>query len=259
MIDSIINNQWLLLFVVTVLLLGMAEVGHRVGLRLHRAKDEARRSLIGGVQGAVLGLLALLLGFTFAMAVNRYDTRRNLVVKEANAIGTAWLRAGLLPEAHRAPVKDLLRRYLDVRLKYEALSRDPGRLAEGLRISAELQNELWQHAEAAATTPTPITVTFITALNEVIDTDAERIAAARNQIPTGVWVLVVIVAGFGCFTTSYGSGAHGARSIFTNLSLPIMITIVITLIFDLTHSRQGVIGISQQSLIDLQTSIQSKP
>jgi hypothetical protein len=104
-----------------------------------------------------------------------------------------------------------------------------------------------------------VTATFTTALNEVIDTDAERIAAGRNQIPTGVWVLLIIVAGFGCFTTSYGSGAHGARSSFTNFFLPVLITIVITLIFDLTHSRQGVIGISQQPLIDLQASIQPKP
>ncbi len=259
MIDSVLNDQWLLLLVCAVLLLGLAEAGYRAGLRLNQATDHALRSQIGGVQAAVLGLLALLLGFTFSMAVNRYDTRRNLVLKEANAIGTTWLRAGLLPEAQSAPVKVLLRRYVDVRLKYEAVSRDPGQLAEGLRRSAELQKELWQHAEAAAATPTPVVATFITALNEVIDTDAERIAAARNRIPTGVWVLLIIVAGFGCFTTGYGSGAHGARSLFTTLFLPILITIVITLIFDLTHTRQGLIGISQQPLIDLQGSIQPKP
>ena len=97
-----------------------------------------------------------------------------------------------------------------------------------------------------------------TALNEVIDTDAERVAAARNQIPSGVWVLLLIVAGFGCFTTSYGSGAQGARSLFTNFCLPALIAVVILLIFDLTHSQQGFIGISQQPLIDLLNSIQPK-
>lgn len=259
MIDAILTNELLLTLVVGTLLLGMAELGHRTGLGLYQTKDEARRSLVGGVQAAVLGLLALLLGFTFSMAVNRYETRRDLVLKEANAIGTSWLRAGLLPEPHRAPVKELLRRYVDVRLKYATVGRDSRELGEGLRLSAELQDELWRHAEASAATPTPIIATFITALNDVIDIHSERIAAARNQIPSGVWVLLVIVAAFGCFTTSYGSGAHGARSIFTNLFLPILITIVITLIFDLTHSNQGVIGISQQPLIDLQTAIQPKP
>lgn len=259
MLDNIIHNQWGLLLVVSVLLFGLAEAGYRIGLRLHAAKDEARRSQVGGVQGAVLGLLALLLGFTFSMAVDRYETRRDLVLKEANAIGTTWLRAGLLPEAHRAPVKDLLRRYVDLRLKYQALSSDPAMLAEGLRLSAQLQSEVWQHAEAAATNaPTPVTATFISSLNEVIDTDAERIAAARNRIPSGVWVLLVIVAGFGCFTSSYGSGAQGARSAFTNLFLPVLITVVIMLVFDLSHSRQGFILISQQPLIDLQHSMQPK-
>jgi len=248
-----------MLGVVAVLLLGLAEAGYRVGLRLHATKDDARRSQIGGVQGAVLGLLGLLLGFTFAMGVSRYDARRTLVLKEANSIGTAWLRAGLLPEKHRAPAKELLYRYADARLKYAALARDPAKVIEGLRLSSELQSQLWQQAEAAAAeAPTPLAVSFITALNEVIDTDAERIAAARNQIPTGVWVLLLVVAGFGCFTTSYGSGAQGARSIFTNLCLPLLITVVIMLIFDLTHSQQGFIGISQQPLIDLLNSIQPK-
>ncbi len=259
MIERILSDQWTLLIFVTALLLGVAEAGYRGGLRLYKAGDEARRSQIEGVQGAVLGLMGLLLGFTFAMAVERFDTRRDLVLKEANAVGTTWLRAGLLPEAHRAPVKELLRRYVEVRLKYEALIRDRAKLAEGLRLGAELQGELWRHAEAAATeSPSFLIVSFITSLNEVIDTDAERIAAGRNQVPGGVWVLLVLVAAFGCFTGSYGSGAHGARSPFTNLFLPVLIAVVIALIFDLTHSRQGVIGISQQPLIDLLNSIQPK-
>jgi hypothetical protein len=113
-LDPIFNNEWLFLLTVIVIVLAAAEVGVRIGLTLHRSRDEARRSQIGGVQSAVLGLLGLLLGFTFAMGVNRYDARRNLVLKEANAVGSAWLRAGLLPEAHSAPVKSLLARYVDV-------------------------------------------------------------------------------------------------------------------------------------------------
>jgi hypothetical protein len=255
-----LNNQWVLFSILTLLLLALAEAGYRAGLRLHTTQDGPRRSQIEGVRTAVLGLLALLIGFTFAMGVSRYETRRDLVVKEANAIGTTWLRAGLLPEARRAPVKELLGRYVDVRLKYEALGRDPAILAEGLRLSAEIHDQLWQHAEAAtAEAPTLVTVTFITSLNQLIDVGGERIAAKRNQIPTGVWGLLVLVAGFGCFTTGYGSGSQGARSGFTNLLLPVLITVVIMLIFDLTHSRQGLIGVSQQPLIDLQESFKPKP
>lgn len=254
--NPLFDNQWTFLLTVAFLLLSGAELGFRVGLRLHATRDEARRSQIGGVQAAVLGLLGLLLGFTFAMAVSRYDMRRQLVLKEANSIGTAWLRAGLLPDIQCAAVKDLLSRYVAARLKYEPLIRDPVQLAEGLRLCAELQMQLWQRTEAvAAERPTPITALFISAINDVIDADTERIAAARNRIPSGVWTLLIIVAAGGCFTTGYGSGAQGARSKFTNIFLPALITVVVFAVFDLTHSHQGIIGVSQQPLVDLQRAM----
>jgi hypothetical protein len=89
----------------SVLLIGVAEIAFRFGLRLHRQKDEARKEQIGAIQGAMLGMVGLMLGFTFAMGLTHYDTRRNLVVREANAVGTTYLRASLLPEAHRRPVQ----------------------------------------------------------------------------------------------------------------------------------------------------------
>jgi hypothetical protein len=115
LLGSVFQAQWVVFVLPAVLLVGFAELGFRLGLRLYLAKDAARKAEIGGIQGALLGLLGLLLGFTFAMAVGRYQARRDLVVKEANAIGTTFLRASLLPEAHRAPVEDLLRRYVEAR------------------------------------------------------------------------------------------------------------------------------------------------
>ena len=179
-----------------------------------------------------------------------------MVLQEANTIGTTWLRAGLLPESHQAPVKELLRRYVDVRLKFRELSNDPARLAEGVRESAEIQKAAWAHAQAAAKeSPTPVVVAFIAALNDLIDTDAERQEAGRNHIPETVWVLVVFVAAFGCFTSAYGSGAHGARSSFTSFFLPLLLAIVIGLIFDIDHSMQGVIGVSQAPMLELKENI----
>ncbi len=261
MIDDILARifaqQWVVFLLTAALLLALTEAGFRLGLRLHAAGDKARKGPIGGIQGAVLGMLGLLLAFTFAMAVNRYDTRRGLVLQEANAVGTTYLRASLLPEAHQAPVKDLLRRYVDLRLKHWLLADDPAKLAEGMRLSADIQVELWKHAtEAAKEAPNNITGTFIQSLNETIDTDAERIAAGRAHIPGGVWLLLIMVAAFSCVTTGYGVGAEGARATLGSVFLPLLITVVIVLIFDLSHPRQGLIGISQQPLIDLQQSIQ---
>jgi hypothetical protein len=253
------GNEWAFAILVAAVLLGLSEAGFRIGLRLYQAHDEARRSQISAVQGAVLGLLALLLGFTFSMAVNRFELRRDMVLKEANTVGTTWLRAGLLPEAHRGPVRDLLRRFVDVRIDFQRVSYDPAWLAEGLRQSAKLEDELWQHAEAAAKeAPTPITAAFILTLNEMIDTDTERVTAHRNTIPEAVWALLVFVAASGCLTSAYGSGAQAARSGFTSIFLPLLITVVIVLVYDLMNTHQGVVTISQQPMLDLQQSIRAQ-
>jgi len=255
----IFGSQLAVFLVVLALMLAFAEIGYRLGLHLHETKDTARKGQIGGIQGAVLGLLGLLLGFTFAMAVERFDTRRGLVVHEANAVGTTYLRASLLPDAHQAPVKDLLRRYVDVRLKYWPMVDDPAMFLEGKRLIGDLQAGLWKHAtEAAKEAPNDITATFIESLNETIDTDAKRVAALRAGIPTGVWLLLAIIAAFGCATTSYGGGADGARSKLGSLFLPLLITVVIVLIFDISHSRVGLIQIGQEALVDLQQSMQTR-
>lgn len=255
----IFDNEFAVFILIVALMLAFAEVGFRLGLPLHRKNDAARKVQIGGIQGAVLGLLGLLLGFTFAMAVARFDTRRGLIVKEASSITTTYLRASLLPESHQEPVRDLLRRYVEVRLKYWPLVDDPTQRAEGRRLIGDLQTELWKHATAAAKeAPTEITGMFISSANETIDADTERIAAMRASIPQGVWILLIIVAASGCFTTTYRSGAEGVRSKLGTVFLPVVISVVIVLIFDISHARIGLIQIQQDPLIDLLQSMQSK-
>jgi len=180
---------------------------------------------------------------------------RELVVKQANAIGTTFLRAALLPEAHGAPVEDLLRRYVALLLKYQPLSKDPVLLAEGLRLLEGIRAELWAQAVAASkASPTPSVATFITTLNETIDTEAERVAAMRNRVPGSVWLLH-IVASLGCLTSSYSTGAQGARFPFSSILLPLLIAVVITLIADIASPYRGSITVSQQPLVDLQQPI----
>lgn len=257
-LTTLLSDIRVFVALVALVLLGFAEIGYRLGLRLFVSRDEARREQIPGLQGAILGLTGLLLGFTFSMAVNRYEARREMVLEEANAVGTTWLRASLLPEAHRAPVKELLRRFVDVRLEYQKTSDDPARLAEGLRLGGEIEAQLWQHAEAAAqAAPTPITATFIVALNQMIDTDAARLDAGRNNIPTAVWLLLIIVTASGCLTSSYHSGAEGVRSYFTAIFLPLLMSTVIFMIFDLRRQHQGMVSVSQQPLLDLRQTMEA--
>jgi len=245
--------------IVTVVLLAASEAGYRLGRGLYLANDEARRSQIGGMQAAVLGMLGLLMGFTFSMGVERFDARRELVVIEANAIGTTWLRAGLLPAAREQPVKELLQQYLDLRVAY-ALERwrEPELLRQARDRSAAMQSMLWRQAEAAAAeSPDDITATFIEALNQTIDVDAERVAAGENRIPAGVWLILLVVAAVGCWLSGYGAGAQGVHSFLTGIVLPMLLSLVILLIFDLTNERRGFIGVSHQPLIDLQQNLRS--
>lgn len=262
MIDSILTqiftSQWRVIIMVALVLLAAAELGFRLGFRLHRAKDEARKGQIGATQGAMLGLLGLLLGFTFAMSVGRYETRRSLVLQEANAIGTTYLRAALLPEAHQKTVEDALRKYVDVRLAFYNAGEDKAKQAAAGQAAAQLQRALWQQAVAAGKeSPTPLITSFISALNDTIDLDATRLNALRTHVPGAVWLLVLSVAACGCAASGYGAGASGARSAFPNIILPLLVAVAITLIADLDRPRGGLIGINQQPMLDLKRSLQS--
>ena len=251
-LNLVFASLWLAVATVAVWLLAATEVGVQLGLRLHRAHDEPRIRQIGAIQGAILGLLALLLGFTFAMAAERYDTRRGLVLDEANALGTTYLRAGLLPDAQGTVVRDLLPRYLTARLEFYDAGEDEVRLAAAEQDAARLQAELWALAERAGrAAPSPIVAAFVVSLNESIDLAAARGHAARTRVPQAVWLLLLVVAAGGCFSTGYAAGASGVRAWVSSLALPLLLAVVMTLIADLDRPRGGLIRISQQPMLDL--------
>jgi len=261
MLDTILRDifaqQWLTFVVVSVLLLGAAESGYRFGLLLYRANDIARIGQISGTQNAMLGLLSLLIGFTFVMAEGRYETRRGLVVQEANAIGTTYLRASLLPEPHKQEVENLLRRYVDLRLDFYNAGEDKVKLAAAEQAATQIHRKLWTQAVAAGQSiPSPIVATFITSLNETIDLDATRQNALHARVPVAVWLLVLAVAICGCFVTGLGAGASNERSAFANGLLPLLITVAVMLIADLDRPRGGLIRIDQGPLLNLKQSLQ---
>lgn len=257
LLRSIFTSQWLVIIIVSALLLLAAESGFRIGLSLHHRKDEARKGQVGGVQGAILGLLGLLLGFTFAMAVGRYDARRSLVLTEANAIGTAYLRASLLPPAQQAPVEELLRKYVDARLGFYDAGENREKLAAAEQATAVIQRELWTHAVAAAKAePTATVVSFINSLNDTLDCNASRLNALRTHVPGAVWMLVLAISICGCCVSGYAAGSSGARNGFSSFVLPLTIAVAITLIADLDRPRGGMIEISQQPMRDVRESLE---
>jgi hypothetical protein len=256
LLAGVFLSQWIVAAIVSALLLAVTEIGFVFGRRLHRAGDDGRKGQIGGIQGAILGLLALLLGFTFAMSVGRYETRRDLVLQEANSIGTTFLRASFLPDQHRQAVEELLRKYVDARLRFYDVGADKSGIGNAEQTTAAIQRDLWAHTVAASkSAPTPLTVAFVSSLNETIDLDAKRLAATRNHVPGAVWMLLVVVASCGCCATGYAAGCSGKRTGFGNLLLPLLIAVVIFIIADLDRPRAGLIRINQQPLVDLRTSL----
>lgn len=260
-LSAIFSKTWHVTVFIPAVLLLFSEVGYLLGHKRHtHQRDEKDKSHVSEVQSAILGLMGLLLGFSFAMGVSRYDARRSLVVQESNSIGTTWLRAHFLPPEHRDPIKRMLREYVDVRIRLQGSFGDDTQGAAEIQRSAELETALWAHTtEVAIKAPHAITNGFVFTMNEMIDTDAERLAALRNRIPGGVWLLLVIVAAFGCFTTGYSSGFRGSRSAFTSLAFPILVTVVMLLIYDLMHPHEGLVGISLQSLMDLRSMMDASP
>jgi hypothetical protein len=240
-------------FVATVaLVLGAVEVGYRLGsLRAAAAKHE-KEAPVGAMVGATLGLLAFLLAFTFGFGANLYQEKRAVLLEEANAIGTAYLRADFLPDAESA--RRLFREYVDVRLD----AAQSGQVDTSIDRSGQIQTELWALASASARdSPTSLPVAlFVEALNDVIDVHAKRITIAlRTRVPPAIWASLYTIAFFAFGTMGYHSGLAAANRSFAVVAVALIFSAVIWLIKDLDTAQEGALRVSQQAMVDLRDSM----
>jgi ribosomal protein S19 len=261
MLDQIFGrlflSQWVVFAVLLVLLVGLSELAWRMGFACSRRKSEADKDS-GTVRSAVLALLGLLLGFSFALAGQRHEARRELLVEEANSIVTTARRAQLLPVSHVANVIQLLREYVPVRIEAHREGQFSDQFATTRKRSAELQDRMWAEAVAAAAEqPTSITASFIASLNETIDLEAKRVAAKRNHVPGAVWLLLLCVAGCGLWLVSYPAGTSGHHSILERFVFPVLIAIVIAIITDIDTPRSGLISVDERPLLELNETLSS--
>jgi hypothetical protein len=247
------------LIVIAVSVVGLsmlaAVVGGRIGRKLQARLSDQDRFQLFGVQASLLGLLALLLGFSFAMGQTRYDVRRRLVVDEANAIATSRLRAMAVPDPTGSELRVLLDAYVESRLSIVRVGTDSG-IKAAIAESERLQGEIWSRAaNLAKAEPRSIPIgLLLQSLNEVIDLHASRLGAARNHIPSTVLavLIVVAIAALGWVGASFGS--IGRRGTVTTLILSVLIALVVAMIVDLDQPRSGIVRVSQLPLVDLQRS-----
>lgn len=246
-----------LFFLTALLALASAEVGRWLGQRRKLAGAETEAP-VGAAVGGVLALLAFTLAFTFSMAASRFDTRKQLVVDEANAIGTTYLRTSLLPQPAASKLRQLLREYQGVRLD---AGLHPEHFAAALTRSGELHSAMWNEASAVAVQQPNLITTglFIQALNQMIDLHGTRIAALRNRIPETIWVFLFVTASVGMMSIGYHAGINGSRRSVAALALVVAFSGVIMLIADLDRTQKGFLRISQQAMIELQQSMQAGP
>lgn len=230
------------------------EVGFRIGRFVQAHTDSEAKSLTGSIQASILGLLALLLGFTFSMSMQRFDNRSMALIDEANAVGTAVLRVQLLPEEFREQAGTLFQEYIGLRVEIGQLdlTRVEERDAYNGRIG-DLQNRLWALAIAATEVdPRPVTLgAFVNSLNDVIDSQGKRNALLQMQVPEVVLLLLFIVFISSGGIMGYSAGLSGQRIFVPIVLVSILITLIVFIIIDLDRPKRGLIQVNQSALVEL--------
>jgi hypothetical protein len=231
-----------------------AYLGDFLHRRVRPVRGDEREDL-NTVQAAILTLLALIIGFTFSMAVTRYDQRKNYEEAEANAIGTEFLRADLLPAESAANVRELLRRYLDQRISfYEAVDQqEVSRIgADTAKLQAELWSAIWPAANAQ---PTPVRALAVSGMNDVLNSQGYTQAAWWNRIPFAAWGLMGLIA-FAC-NLLLGYGERSQRVLLL-LVIPVVVSIAFLLIADIDSPRGGIIRVIPDNLVTLSQSMKAR-
>jgi hypothetical protein len=207
------------------------------------------------ILASTLTLLGLIIGFSFSMAINRYDQRKNLEEAEANAIGTEYVRADLLPAADAARVRSLLRDYLNQRVLFYK-TRDEHELEHINTYTAQLQTELWSAVRApVAAQPTPLLAQAVSGMGDVLNSQGYTQAAWWSRIPILAWALMAAIAICSNLLVGYGARRKESKTTILFLVLPLVLSIAFLLIADIDSPRRGVIRSYPQNLISLAHSL----
>lgn len=247
---TILANHPLLLLLFSLVVLWLAA---RLGLHLRRSRGESK--LVESedfdlVLGATLTLLGLIIGFTFSMALNRYDQRKNYEEAEANAIGTEYVRADLLPPAEASKVRSLLREYTDQRILYYT-ARKPERLRQVRVNTTQLEANMWSAVTPVAAQRDSISALILSGMNDTINSEGYTQAAWINRIPVAAWILLLSISFFSNMLVGY----RESKPSVLLLVLPLAIAISFFLIADIDSPRSGVIRVAPLNLESLADSL----
>jgi len=249
-------NAPLLVFVITFVLLWLAALlGGKLNAWRNKRLGEDARTDFGVVQAATLTLLGLIIGFSFSMATGRYDARKNFEEAEANAIGTEYVRADLLPAEERGQVRGLLRQYTDLRIRFYKTS-DEGDLQKIDAETAQIGNQLWAAAsKPAVAQPTPVAALAVAGMNDVLNSEGYTQASWWNRIPLAAWGLMFGIALFCNVLLGFGARKMEPKLFMV---LPLVVAISFFLIADIDSPRGGVIRVHPQNLESLRVGLNAE-
>jgi ABC-type multidrug transport system fused ATPase/permease subunit len=238
--------------------LGPILIGQRYGMYSRRKSTEIQDAPVGSVVGAALGLLAFMLAFTFQIVSNRYDARKELLLKEVTSLRTTYLRAGIIPEPFRSDVKKYVVEYVDLRVE---LANDPSKLQSVISQSHQILDTLWKYAEALAEQDRSSEAysLYTTSVNELIDLQNQRISVVLEyRIPSAVlWVLFIITF-FSMLALGYQFGISGKGNFMINLILSIVFAVVMFLVLALDSPEKGFVTINQKPMLTLHQQLHGK-
>ncbi len=247
-----------LLLVFSIVLI--AEASFRVGGWLHRERGIEADSSFSVVEGGVLGLIALILGFSFSLAGTRFDARQVAVVTEANAIGTTYLRASFLDPRDREPFRSLLTQYTAVRLnRYQNYWSDAIR-DQSSKETAELQTSMWRFvADTANRRPSPTTSSLVQTTNETFDSGSALDASLANHVPGAIVLLVIVASLVGAAVVGFGFGLGNSSHVMVSGLYAIIITLLVTTTLDLDRPSRGLIQMHVAPLSDQLQTMKGRP
>ena len=244
-------SGWVALVALLAVTNGAAEIGYRIGFRRRQTANESLRTQVTTIQASLLGALALLLGFSFSMASTRFEMRRSLMVSEANAISTAYLRASVMPEPERTQLRRLFRDYAAARIAHVDAGSNVTAVRAAEADAERLQRSIWNEMPGITShASAPIAALMLASANEVFDSYTLRLASMSNHVPDTILVLIFVVSGSSMALVGYGAGLSGKRSTVPTVMAAVLFSLMAMLVIDLDRPRQGWIRVSEAPIIE---------
>ena len=248
---------WVLVVSVLGLMFAASEVGYRLGRARQAEEPERSHNVSSGLKASIFGLVALLLGFSYSMTSSRFNQRQRLVLDEANAIGTCYLRAGLLGEPAPNRIRTTLQRYTALRIEHFERALEPGEYQRTTKAMDAALVDLWSAVEDGVNADHELARTsqIVPAANEVIDLSATRAWASHNHMPPSVLLLLAV-----CMVVSSGLMGHsfgqvGRRHLGLWIAMDVLVILALFVVLDFDRPRRGLIQVNHTPLIELQESM----